>query len=344
MPDRRVASRRADTPPHIPFYRFRRRLSGDFHLSLITLFTVLVTLALLPFVFYRAALGHYAAAVGNAATVGVLLLAFGYSWMTGRTGGARRAIVIFMSLACVLMVVVVGHLPYWTFPTVVANFMLVGWRFAMVTSILMLAAVVVGAPFFEQAADIFSYLAAVVMVGLFSMIFVVNTNFHRDRLSAMVSRDALTGALNRRVLRDDLTDAIARSMRHEQPVAVALLDLDNFKQVNDTQGHEIGDQVLIDLTHIVDSQSRKSDRFYRLGGEEFVLLLDHTDRNGAEIALGKLIDSARAELKTPAGPVTVSIGVAVHRPGETWSEWLARADQAMYRAKSEGKDRVVFAD
>lgn len=344
MPDRRVASRRADRPAHIPFYRLRRRLSGDFHLSLITLFTVLVTLVLLPFVFYRAALGHYAAAVGNAATVGVLLLAFGYSWMTGRTGGARRAIVIFMSLACVLMVVIVGHLPYWTFPTVVANFMLVGWRFAMVTSILMLAAVVVGAPFFEQAADIFSYLAAVVMVGLFSMIFVVNTNFHRDRLSAMVSRDALTGALNRRLLRDDLSDAIRRAERRGHPATLALLDLDNFKQVNDRQGHEVGDQVLIDLTRIVDSQRRQSDRFYRLGGEEFVLLLNHTDQKGAATAMEKLIEAVRSELHSPTGPVTVSIGVAAHRSGETWSEWLARADQAMYRAKSEGKDQVVFAD
>jgi len=145
-------------------------------------------------------------------------------------------------------------------------------------------------------------------------------------------------------LRDDLTDAITRSTRQGEPVAVGLLDLDNFKAVNDQQGHEVGDKVLVDFTHLVMSQCRKSDRFYRLGGEEFVLLLNHTDREGAATAMDKLMELLRSELKSPAGPVTVSIGMAMLRPEESWSKWLDRADQAMYRAKSEGKNRVVFAE
>jgi diguanylate cyclase (GGDEF)-like protein len=308
------------------------------------LFVSLATAGLLPFFIYRTLAGQYTSALINGVTLAILLIVFAYSWVSGRTAGARLLVVAYLGIACVFMVVVAERMPYWVFPIVVANFMLVSWKIALGVNVLMLIAVATGAAMFEDPADTVSFFAAVAMVGMFSMIFVIHTNFHRDRLNEMVARDALTGALNRRLLRDDLTDAITRSTRHSQPVAVALLDLDNFKQVNDTQGHDVGDQVLIDLTDIVEQQSRKSDRFYRLGGEEFVLLLNQTDREGAETALSKLMALLREHLRSPTGPVTVSIGVAMHRPDETWSQWLARADQAMYRAKSEGKDRVVFAD
>jgi diguanylate cyclase (GGDEF)-like protein len=163
-------------------------------------------------------------------------------------------------------------------------------------------------------------------------------------LEIVANTDTLTRIANRRSGERRLEDEVERSIRYDRPLSVVLFDLDLFKRVNDTFGHDVGDQVLIDLTDIVEQQSRKSDRFYRLGGEEFVLLLNQTDREGAETALGKLMALLRENLRSPTGPVTVSIGVAMHRPDETWSQWLARADQAMYRAKSEGKDRVVFAD
>ncbi len=321
-----------------------RRLGGDFHLSLMAVFVLLSTLALLPFFVYRAAIGDHPSALINAGTLLVIYVGFAYSWATGNTDIPRKLIVVFLSLICIYMVVFAGRLPYWMFPIIVANFMLVGWRFALPVNLLMGLAIGFSTTLFPDLSDTVSFFAAAGMVGFFSMIFAINTNFHRDRLNEMVSRDALTGALNRRVLRDDLTDAIKRSRRHDQPVAVGLLDLDNFKQINDQQGHEVGDQVLIDLTRMVSAQNRTSDRFYRLGGEEFVLLLSDTDREGAATAMDKLVARLRSELKSPAGPVTVSIGMAMLHPDESWSQWLARADQAMYRAKSEGKDRVVFAD
>lgn len=324
--------------------RLQRRLSGDFHLLLMAVFLGLATAGLLPFLVYRILAGDWTLALINGSTLLVLVLGFSYSLATGRTGGTRKMAVLYLGLACVFLVNKVGHFPYWVYPIVVANFMLVGWRFALLVNIPLVVVVAVWGPVFDNTVEAAVFLGSATMVGLFCMIFVINTNFHRKRLSEMVSRDALTGAFNRRVLRDDLTDAIAWSARHDEPVAVALLDLDNFKHINDTQGHEVGDQVLIDLTRIVASQSRKSDRFYRLGGEEFVILLNHTDREGAATALTKLLELLRAKLQSPEGPVTVSIGVAMHRPEETWSDWLARADQAMYHAKSGGKDRLVFAD
>jgi diguanylate cyclase (GGDEF)-like protein len=308
------------------------------------MFVLVFSLALLPFFVFRLVIGDMQSALVNGATLIVIYIGFAYSWWTGKTAIPRMGIAIYFGLVCIYMIVVADRLPYWLFTIVVANFMLVGWKFALAVNVLTVLGVVTGTTLFEDSADTISFLASVTLVGLFSMIFSINNNFHRDRLKEMVSLDALTGALNRRVLRDDLSDAIVGANRNGQAVAVGLLDLDNFKQVNDRSGHEAGDKVLIDLTGIVKDQSRQADRFYRLGGEEFVLLLNQTDRDGAETAMNKLMEMVRAKLRSPQGPVTVSIGVAMLRPDENCSDWLARADQAMYRAKSEGKDRVVFAD
>ncbi|MFP4209544.1 MAG: diguanylate cyclase [Wenzhouxiangella sp.] len=344
MSDRDPDSQAAGEPLRSHAQRIRQRLSSDFHLTLMAVFLGLASVGLLPFLLFRLLTGDHAIALVNFVTLSLMTLGFAYSWWSGRTEGVRRLAVIYLGLACIYLINGIAHEPYWAFPIVVANFMLVNWRFALLVNIPMVVIVALGAPFFQDGAEAVTFFGAAIMVGLFSMVFVINTNFHRDRLNEMVARDALTGALNRRVLRDDMTDVIRQSQMLGQPATVALLDLDNFKQVNDSQGHEVGDQVLIDLTRIVAQQSRRSDRFYRLGGEEFVLLLNHTDHEGARVALDKLMELARAGLRSPTGPVTVSIGVAVYRPEENWSQWLARADQAMYRAKGEGKDRVVFGD
>ncbi|TVS11423.1 MAG: GGDEF domain-containing protein, partial [Wenzhouxiangella sp.] len=262
----------------------------------------------------------------------------------GRTAGARKAVVVFMALGCIYMVNYVGHLPYWVFPTVVANFLLVGWRFGLAVNTLLIAVVMLGVPLQDGLVDSLSFMTAVTMVALFSMFFVIYTNFHRRRLNALVERDPLTDALNRRALSADLEEALAGAGKVGQDHALVVMDLDDFKQINDLYGHEVGDQVLVSLSQRVMQFIRRGDRFYRLGGEEFVVLLSHTDREGAEVALDKIRVELREALEMEDGPVTVSIGVAVGQPGETWSQWLSRADLAMYEAKRLGKDRVVFAD
>ena len=324
--------------------RIHQRLNGDLHLAVLMLFVILGILVLTPFAVYRILEGNFLSAFGSIATILIWLFAGTYAWTTGQTAAAARVIVIFLVISQVFMINVAGHMPYWVFPAVVVNFMLAKWRLALPANAIMVVTVALGAPVLEQTIDVFTFVAPVLLVGLFSMIFVLMTDIHHDRLSALVARDALTGALNRRMLRDDLSDAILQAQRLERPAALALLDLDNFKRINDTQGHSAGDQVLIDLARLVHHQIRSGDLFYRLGGEEFVLLLNHTDQQGAETAINKLMEVLRAGLRGPAGPVTVSIGVAAYQPDETWSEWLARADQAMYHAKRAGKNRIVFAE
>lgn len=323
---------------------FRRRMSGDFYLALVGLFVVVATLSLFPFLVFRLATGDHAAALGNAAVILFPLLGFAYAWRTGRTIGARRAIAAAMALGCAYMVVWVGHMPYWVYPTVVANFMLVSWRFALLTNLVLVAVVLALAPGFGDLVDSLSFLTAVVMVLMFCLVFVIHTNFHRDRLSEIAERDPLTGALNRRALGEHLEQALTSTTRFSHEHTLAVLDLDDLKPVNDRFGHETGDRVLVDFARRVMRDCRRGDLLYRVGGDEFVLLLTNTDRAGAAVVLNKLHEDIGAHPDPEVGQVRVSIGAATSRPDEAWSEWLARADRAMYRVKSTGKNRVRFAD
>ncbi|MDT8449024.1 MAG: GGDEF domain-containing protein [Wenzhouxiangellaceae bacterium] len=110
--------------------------------------------------------------------------------------------------------------------------------------------------------------------------------------------------------------------------------------LDDRPGHFCGDRILVELTEIVRSTLRAADRCYRFGGDEFVLLLPGTDADGLRPALDKLVNKIRAELESPEGPMTVSIGATDLGPDDTPNSWLARADQALYRAKQSGRDRV----
>ena len=130
----------------------------------------------------------------------------------------------------------------------------------------------------------------------------------------------------------------------DQPdvACVALLDIDHFKHINDFQGHATGDRVLAELGTLLRSHFAGRGMAARYGGEEFVAVMPATDLQTAELQC-EFLRTAVADL--PLGfPVTISIGVAQHQPGESVDETLARADKALYRAKGKGRNRVERAD
>jgi diguanylate cyclase (GGDEF)-like protein/PAS domain S-box-containing protein len=156
--------------------------------------------------------------------------------------------------------------------------------------------------------------------------------------------DELTGLANRALFRDRLDHALARSARSHDPVAVLLTDLDWFKQVNDTLGHDAGDQLLRELSRRLERSLRPSDTVARLGGDEFVILLEGTSEQEASELAGRLLERLRSEPVEISGRdlvVSASIGMVVHGGGPGDSEDLMRrADLAMYAAKDAGRGRV----
>jgi diguanylate cyclase (GGDEF)-like protein len=164
-------------------------------------------------------------------------------------------------------------------------------------------------------------------------------------LQQLVTVDALTGALSRRAFRSSGERALALAERHKHNISLITFDIDHFKSVNDTHGHAAGDQVLAGVVAACSTNLRQSDLFGRIGGEEFALLLPHTDRHGAvEVAekLRSAIAGQRFELGGVPRQVTASFGVStLDIVTKTIDSLLAHADLALYEAKADGRNRVV---
>ena len=159
-------------------------------------------------------------------------------------------------------------------------------------------------------------------------------------------RDTLTSLPNRRLLRDRLEHALTRAERSGTTLALVFIDLDHFKQVNDTHGHAAGDELLQGVAASIRGAVRGSDTAARVGGDEFVVLLENVDTAGVELVAARLVDSIGAPiaLRESAVAVGASVGVALSRLGVTADDLYREADAAMYRSKSAGGGTYVIAD
>lgn len=165
----------------------------------------------------------------------------------------------------------------------------------------------------------------------------------RSEFQHLAMRDSLTGAVQRRVLLEACEQELARCRRHGRSMALLMMDIDHFKTINDTHGHQTGDHVLVNFVDRVSALLRRPDLLARFGGEEFVLQLPETTLEEA-VAVAERIRQAVAVSQEGLPPLTVSIGVTTNRPDEERVEsLLARADRALYKAKLEGRNRVETA-
>jgi len=157
----------------------------------------------------------------------------------------------------------------------------------------------------------------------------------------MATRDPLTRVLNGRAFTERVTHELERSRRYKRPLSLLYLDLDNFKVLNDSRGHQTGDAVLRLVADAMRQAVRLADVVGRLGGDEFAVLMPETDGALADLVAARLAANLRSAFDgTP--PVTASIGiVSVMNPDADADQVVGAADRAMYEAKRTGKDRVV---
>jgi diguanylate cyclase (GGDEF)-like protein len=168
-----------------------------------------------------------------------------------------------------------------------------------------------------------------------------------QELERQASQDALTGLSNRRRFEEDLAAAMARSRRDGSAGALLMLDLDRFKQVNDSHGHPAGDRVIKGIAEVLRGRTRESDSLARLGGDEFAVILPRCSREEARLAAEAIADEVRDHRANEAiGPVTVSIGVSMFGtdPRTSVATVVSEADAAMYAAKDGGRDAVRVFD
>jgi diguanylate cyclase (GGDEF)-like protein len=173
-----------------------------------------------------------------------------------------------------------------------------------------------------------------------------NENRLRARLQELAYRDELTGVLNRRSFLLEAQVLWRAAGRTRQPACLLMLDLDHFKQINDTLGHEAGDHALIAFAKLVQSSKRPSDVFGRVGGEEFALFLPDADAGVARDVANRIIRECQALTANgqPSPRLSVSIGLAaVSRADSDLRATMARADRALYQAKADGRGRTALA-
>ena len=184
-----------------------------------------------------------------------------------------------------------------------------------------------------------AYVLAVLLLSIGAVL--MATDRVRTELEHMATHDALTGTLNRRAILDFCEDEHERSLRYGQTFSLMMIDLDHFKSVNDTHGHQYGDWVLVHFAECTRAALRRADRFGRYGGEDLLVLLPNTS-TGAALPVAERIHAALAT--GHALDCQLSIGIATwQNPGDTLDAMLARADKALYQAKAQGRNQTCVA-
>jgi diguanylate cyclase (GGDEF)-like protein len=184
--------------------------------------------------------------------------------------------------------------------------------------------------------------AGLTLTAVLSNVFInIISELHR-KLQRQAIIDPLTGAFNRRHMDKVLGDVFMRTGRGGTPPALLLIDIDHFKRINDEFGHGTGDHVLKGVVEAIKRHVRSSDALFRCGGEEFALFLPETTTEGAAVAAEQVRKAIAESHLLDHHPVTISIGVASLAPGQTLDDWLRHSDNALYRAKNEGRNRVCI--
>ena len=234
---------------------------------------------------------------------------------------------------------VIGTL--WCFPSIIASYCMLSQRKAWVANAIVLS---IALPMTwttlntEYAIRVTATLAA---VSVFGAILVSVIDEQRQQLQEQMSRDPLTGLFNRLNLKSSLKAAIQSNNEGLYKSSLLTIDIDFFKQINDTHGHDCGDKILREFSDLLPTVLRKDDIAFRTGGEEFLIILRYTDESSAAEVGERVRSAVESHAFNNYCAVTISAGVAEYRRGESWSSWTKRADDRLYAAKHSGRNRVI---
>ncbi len=309
----------------------KRRLTSDETLPI--MLSVAGAIGVLPLAIIRLRAGDWVIAAFDALVV-VCMAGLGiYVLRTKRVLMASVLLAAICVLGVITTVVLKGpNQSFWAYPAILAVFFLLNPRAAVIAATVLILGITPTLLTQTSGLAVTTVLVTLLVTTSFAYAFSVLTNDQRDQLVKLASHDPLTGAGNRRAFEERQEELVARNQRQPLNAALMMLDLDHFKQINDQYGHDVGDDILVAFTELLMHRIRGTDRLYRIGGEEFVILMEG-ETHQASVQLAEDLRTRVASTPMPKDcPVTVSIGVAQLAPNETQRQWLRRADEALYTA------------
>jgi diguanylate cyclase (GGDEF)-like protein len=232
---------------------------------------------------------------------------------------------------------------FWAYPALLATFYLAKPGEAVLISTLTIVALVPALVPKMDGIMMMTTFVTLIATSVFAYAFAFLSRGQRDQLLQLARKDPLTGAGNRRALDEKLAEVCAARARSSTPSSLVLIDIDNFKEINDEFGHAVGDQILVRLTEIIELRIRVTDSLYRIGGEEFVVVIEGQTKDKARRMAEQLRTLVEANELAPEGSVTISLGVAELSLGESPVDWLRRADLALYESKRCGRNQTSLA-
>lgn len=319
---------------------------NKFQRGMVYLFAILASLGIAPFIVIRYLNGEL---LNAAVDLAIVVTALGSALITYRAGQATTLVSITTSILYSAGAVAVAHLNspifvFWLFPAILANFFLLSANAALVANLLSILAILPVASRLTHTTDFFAMISSLLICGSMAYTFARLTDQQRMLLQGYATQDALTQLGNRRAMNAELELSIQDNERAQIPASLILLDLDFFKSVNDKFGHNAGDKVLIELADLLVRRVRKTDRLFRFGGEEFVVIARNSGLADAKTIAEELREQIAEHLKAPDGKtITASFGCAQLQDGEAPEDWFIRADKAVYQAKQSGRNCVVSA-
>jgi diguanylate cyclase (GGDEF)-like protein len=252
--------------------------------------------------------------------------------------GLMPIILFFLSLALHKQGII-GVL--WCYPAVIGFYFMLPEREAWISNVVLLILTIPQIWLLIDHPVAVRATVTLIAVSTFSAIFMRVIRNQQHQLHTIAVTDSLTGVHNRVLLHDTLEQSLMQGNRSGIPMTLITLDLDHFKSINDSLGHDAGDTVLKHLGKFLQESVRATDKVFRMGGEEFLMLLYDTTREGGLHFAEKIRSEIERHEILPDHQVTVSLGVAELQPGDDRDSWMRRCDQSLYTAKTTGRNKVA---
>ncbi|MBE7214639.1 GGDEF domain-containing protein [Shewanella benthica] len=307
-------------------------------------FHVFAIVTLSVFSLYRIGVGDYKHAGFFSLAITPLLFSLLREWQYKANVLQKQITLIMVSIGICYSCFYLGYKGLiYLFPTIFIYFFLFNIKQALILSILYALFGLGFALNIEPTPVIARYSIAIIDCIVFGALFSHIINKQKSALFYLAHTDELTGVYNRKRLKPSLNNAIESRIKHQTQTSLLLLDLDHFKQINDTHGHITGDSVLRAVADTITRHKPVDAEVIRFGGEEFLIKLPNTDGEHAVIYADQL-RQAISQIKVPGVSLLITCSIGVKElEDESVDEWLNACDKALYKAKSAGRNRVIQA-